>query len=47
MGVRFKNMIRIQAAILLVLAVSLLIPLAVALYYKESGSGLAFLFVSG
>ena len=42
MGAKFHHTLRIQGAMLLVLAVSMLIPLLIALYTRENSSGKAF-----
>ena len=47
MNAVFKNFIRIQGAIFLLMAASLLIPLFLAVYYNEDSSKFAFLLVSG
>ncbi len=47
MNAVFKNFIRIQGAIFLLMAASLLIPLFLAFYYNEDSSKFAFLLVSG
>ena len=47
MNAVFKNFIRIQGAIFLLMAASLLIPLFLAFYYDEDSCKFAFLLVSG
>ena len=46
MGAKFHHTLRIQGAMLLVLAVSMLIPLLIALYTRENSSGKAFATVT-
>ena len=45
MGTRFQNTVRIQGAMLLVLAASMLIPFIQAVYYHENSSARAFAIV--
>lgn len=45
MGTRFQNTVRIQGAMLLVLAASMLIPFIQAVYYQENSSARAFAIV--
>ena len=45
MGTRFQNTVRIQGAMLLVLAASMLIPFIQAVYYQENSSAKAFAIV--
>ena len=47
MNAVFKNFIRIQGAVFLLMAASLLIPLFLAFYYDEDSCKFAFLLVSG